>query len=508
MDLTVSPSGKKEKWLLAGMLIAAFLVMFILSALTPLVADDYAYSFSMSTGGRVDSFYEIGKSMAMHRQNLNGRYFSHVFAMFFLWQDKLFFDLANALMAAVLVLAVYRMIRLVDSSRALLFTSIWCMLLFCLIPVFGQVFLWLDGSCNYSWGLTWNCLFLYPFLAFWMDAPQRRSWLSAPFYLLVAFIAGAYNETTSLSFLCLAFLILLIRTLQKRKPDLFLILLFLAHFGGFLFLFLAPGTSNHVSTLSPAAVLGKLFARASALPTLLLAGIPAGVVLLAMLFVSLRKKPKTLMCLFLSMLALSVTVLGFLTRPREIGHSVFEAVSAVLSSSPWGLLLITALYFSVFAAALYRKADRRVLLLSAMLGLSAAAPCAALLFAPYIPMRQFITYSALLTFAAVLMLASLSPSENTRLVRVLYGLLLVLVALHAVCGFCDILAVKRVSDERLVLIQEAKQTEEQLALIPMWYPRTKYSAAYGLDDVKDYPQSWPNTTMRDYYGVSNIIGYP
>ena len=154
---------KKEYCLLSAMLLAAFLVMFCLTTLTPMVADDYDYSYSMSTGLRVDSLYEIRQTIRMHWKGLNGRFFSHIFAYYFLWQPKALFNFANALVAAVLVLFAYRSIRLVSPSRAFFYTVAWCMLVFCFIPVFGQVFLWLDGACNYSWGLAWNLIYLFLF---------------------------------------------------------------------------------------------------------------------------------------------------------------------------------------------------------------------------------------------------------------------------------------------------------------------------------------------------------
>lgn len=498
---------KKEYCLLSAMLLAAFLVMFCLTTLTPMVADDYDYSYSMSTGLRVDSLYEIRQTIRMHWKGLNGRFFSHIFAYYFLWQPKALFNFANALVAAVLVLFAYRSIRLASPSHAFFYTVTWCMLVFCFIPVFGQVFLWLDGACNYSWGLAWNLIYLFPFLSFWFDKRSRRHLLPELLLLADAFLAGSYNETISLSFLCLTFLILLVSALKKRGMDAVLILHFLFAFGGFLFLILAPGSSNHMSSLSAPALLKKVGAFLSVLPTAVRFGIPVLLVSFSVLLVCLRRRPKALFICSLSGILAGTLLLGYLTRPRGGVRSVLGILSKVSSSSVWGLLVLTALFLSLFVIALYRKIPGDTLLLAAMVFVSALLPLCALLLAPYIPMRQFCAYAALSSLADVLLLSVLVPDCSAKPLRFFSLFLICIFIVHFFCGCVDIIRVRQVSDVRTALLEEARHSEDGVARIPMWAPLTKYSAAYGLDDVKDHPIAWPNTTMRDYYGVTDVIGY-
>ena len=56
---------------------AVFVVAFLFSLWTPLIADDYNYAFGYSTSTRIGSLREIWISMAWHRKLLNPRVFSH-----------------------------------------------------------------------------------------------------------------------------------------------------------------------------------------------------------------------------------------------------------------------------------------------------------------------------------------------------------------------------------------------------------------------------------------------
>ena len=122
-------------------------------------------------------------------------------------------------------------------------------------------------------------------------------------------------------------------------------------------------------------------------------------------------------------------------------------------------------------------------------------------------MRQFCAYAALSSLADVLLLSALVPDCSAKPLRFFSLFLICIFIVHFFCGCVDIIRVRQVSDVRTALLEEARHSEDGVARIPMWAPLTKYSAAYGLDDVKDHPIAWPNTTMRDYYGVTDVIGY-
>ena len=76
---------------------AVFLAMLLMSSLTPMLADDYSYSFSYAVcGKRIQNLQDIIQSLAAHREKMNGRMFSHGLAMLFLILPKPVFNFFNA----------------------------------------------------------------------------------------------------------------------------------------------------------------------------------------------------------------------------------------------------------------------------------------------------------------------------------------------------------------------------------------------------------------------------
>ena len=193
-------------------------VMLLLNAHTPLMMDDYDYSFSWSTGERVSGLADVIASQAVHYRLWGGRSVVHALAQLFLSMDKRVFDAANALMYLLLLLELYALAR--PAGRR------WCWplllvahgALFCGVPFFGTVFLWLTGACNYLWG---TALALTPLLVLrsamegGFFSKGRRLILALP----VCFLAGWTNENTACGVLALVLVILLgLRVQKKRVP--------------------------------------------------------------------------------------------------------------------------------------------------------------------------------------------------------------------------------------------------------------------------------------------------
>ena len=72
-------------------LAAVFMVLLLCNVKTPMIADDFAYSFSFADGQRVDSLGDIFSSMAAHRLWMNGRVIAHFLVQLFLMLPPLVF---------------------------------------------------------------------------------------------------------------------------------------------------------------------------------------------------------------------------------------------------------------------------------------------------------------------------------------------------------------------------------------------------------------------------------
>lgn len=230
---------------LAAVLLCVFLAVLVMTSLTPMLADDFSYSFSYAEPGkRLASLGDVLRSLTAHRWTMNGRMVSHGLAMLFLMGPKLLFNLCNGLNAAALTLLVYAFLPREHRARALALLLLALGLVWLATPVFGQVYLWLDGSLNYGWAMSAMLFFVLPYYRAYTGGESRvPGWLFVP----LAFLAGAYSENASCAalFMALCFGLLTLRR-DRRLPGK-LLLGFASGCLGFLSLMTAPAESGRAA---------------------------------------------------------------------------------------------------------------------------------------------------------------------------------------------------------------------------------------------------------------------
>ena len=496
---------RRSKTFPALLCICTFVLMFLFSYMTPLVADDYSYSFSMSSGLRVDSMYELFQFMRMHYRDTNGRYLSHAFAIFFLMKNKLLFDVVNAFMATVFAFLIYQYATLASRKHAPAVTLFALSTIFCFLPVFGQVFLWLDGACNYSWALTFELIFLYPYVSAWLGRQDQRKLPVLLLFILEAAVAGSYSENAALAALCLSFLIIALLTLRDKKLPVRLLLSFLAACGGFLVLMLSPSVKgNKRGSLSITGLLTRLKPAVSAIPaTFLVTGAVAAAACILILIL-LRKKRNALFAFLSVCVSLGFIMALIFTAPAFEGLSLVWVLRTVISSSAWGMLTASYVFAMLLLIGIQRKIPAKVLLLALMMFAAAAASVAVFAFAAYLPARSGAVYIVLTMLASSFLLASFAEEKPCKALPAAASAAALLAAVCLVLAAADICNVYRISEYRLSLIAEAKKDGRVEADLPYLPAATKYSAPYGLDELKQAPRSWPNLTMAEYYGLESI----
>ena len=208
----ISAQGRRRAAFFAALLFL-FAGMWWLNAHTPLMMDDYDYSFSWATGEPLAGLVDVLASQAAHYRLWGGRSVVHAIAQLFLYVGKGAFNAANA---AVYVLLIVELLALSrgrgEGMRAWAALAVH-ILLMALTPFFGTVFLWLDGACNYLWG---TALGLLPLLiaksddegGFFARGGAWRAALGAA----LCFIAGWTNENTA----CGVFAALLLAMIAER----------------------------------------------------------------------------------------------------------------------------------------------------------------------------------------------------------------------------------------------------------------------------------------------------
>ncbi|MBE6612173.1 MAG: hypothetical protein E7632_06755 [Ruminococcaceae bacterium] len=220
---------------------ALVLFMLICNLLTPMLVDDFTYSFSFVDGSPIESAADIFPSIAAHAEKMNGRHTAHFFAQLFLLLPDFLFEIVNA---AIFTAGLCLMARICDRKLRL-----WMILLlfgfhWLFEPAFGEVNLWLDGACNYLWGYVICLLWLSPYFA----AIDRLR--PAPIGLRIAliplgFVAGGWNENASAASIFMAALLICAVLYVHRRVGFELILALVGAIGGFLTMALAPAESKN-----------------------------------------------------------------------------------------------------------------------------------------------------------------------------------------------------------------------------------------------------------------------
>lgn len=472
-----------------------WLAAFVLTSLTPLIADDYNYAFSWSYASRVDNLYLLIGSMAGHRRWTHGRVFAQGWVTLFMMWPKWAFSLANALVITLFFFALFRYFKKQNLQLALSATVTVAALLWVCMPVFGQVFLWLDGSCNYFWGSSLGWILLVQTLSI---QDRKRPWLVTVCLLPLAFAFGAWSEHISFAGLVILFLFLL-RSWRRTKH--FPVYIFSQLFTGclgYLFLMLAPSmlptvlksraqeaATEHMQTLSN--ILMKYW----------------WVILFAVILVLLtvcwlrskqgwREKLSAMAGILCLVIMLADICFAFFALQKGGVYNLF-------SSTPVGFLALQVVFFAGLQSAAHQADD--CLIADALIlwtgGLCALVPFA---LAMYIPARGFCAPVVFSSISASLLWASVPVRQPFR--RILCLSLAALTVFCFVLGTSDILTVYHASEEREKAIRRALETDGVLVAEP--YPvRSKYSAQYGLQDLAS-GESWPNDVEKEYYGLQEI----
>ena len=320
-------SRRANRVVLALVLTLIGMLMLLLNLHTPLMMDDYDYSFSWATGERLAGIADIAASQAAHYRLWGGRSVVHFLAQLFLYLGKPVFNLANTAMFLLLLLEMTMLAgkpgRVLDGRMPLIAHA----LLMLTVPFFGTVFLWLDGACNYLWG---TALALAPLVIVksereggFFDAGISHGWLAVP----VCFLAGWTNENTACGVLAAVLLLTLWDRLRGRKVRAWRWAALAAQALGVAVMLLAPGNFARAGEASRRGMAMELVYRFAVTTYCLLryAGIPA--LLTAAALLAARRKEISVrnewLCVLLGAVLLSAYAL---VGSPQISDRSFTAV--------------------------------------------------------------------------------------------------------------------------------------------------------------------------------------
>ena len=495
-------TGRKKN--INPVIIAFFAVIYtvtwLLTAMTPLVGDDFNYAFSWADDNRVDNFVLLVKSMSSHRFWTHGRVFAQGWVTLFMMWPKWLFSLANACVVTAFFAALHHYFRRVKAERPIECCMAVAAFYWICMPAFGQVFLWLDGACNYFWGAALSWILLETEFSF---TETKLKLLLAMLLLPFAFAVGAWSEHISFAFLVIQFLYIMSLLVQNRKLPKAETLMFFTSCAGYLFLMLAPSMLPSILRRRAMHAAGEHFHTIMQLlsekwwimPVLLLCGCIAWYILKKKQDKNMRWTSvfmmASLLCVLADVFCITIIIL------EQSGWS--SALFALASSTKVGFLTLMACYCSCLASAFRQKIDSCIIREAVVLGVGGISALLLFALAMYVPARGFCAPVVFIGIATVRLYAALQHKKSWTVVVALLSVFAVFLSV----GVFDIMLVNRASIERDKAITAALSSDGILIASP--YPeKTKYSAQYGIQDLTD-DGSWPNDVIAEYYGLKGIM---
>lgn len=430
-----------------GTLIITFLYMLFLNNNTPLIADDYVYTFIFGTSKTVMNISDIVTSQTSYYLTWGGRIVAETLTQLFMFWEKTAFNLANSICYIVFILAIYfNAVGKKISATLLLLVTI---LVWFFIPMFGQTVMWLTGSCNYLWCGTIILLAILPFRLF--EEQQTKTLKSIWFSIVMSplfFLSGVTNENTAggMILIMLMFCLLYFKRKIKLPPFLYTGLFF--SICGFLCMIFAPGNLLRVDNESAIAEV-----------TMMVGSNP------------------------------------FITRLSYFAYNLYALMPLIV--------LVTIAF--VF---LNREKEKKEIVIFWIFVLSAIAAMVVMLAPPKFPPRAMFGLASFLIIAVVFAFSQLRLSQKKIKEILLIPACFILLYYVMSLGYVgmDAITVNKHYETRIGIIKENKN--EVYIQVPAIIPLTSHNGMYGLKDVQIDPNHWVNRALADYYGVSNIILKP
>ena len=485
----------------AALLAAVFGIIFVLSLWTPLIADDFNYTFGYASNTRISSLRDIWASMAWHRKMLNGRVFSHGWLSLVLMYPRWVFAALNAAVAAFFTWTLEGFLRDQGCRHPVRATACVWMLLWICMPGFGQVFFWTAGACNYFWGVAFAWFIIWR--AKRAESGRTGLMIRTVLLLLPAFAAGAWSEHISFAMLTILFLLTVWDWVRDKRIPWAKACILLSGCAGYLYLMLAPGSKllRRLHDAGDPTEEGNLVRMIRVIPGgLRTVGLLAllAVVLMILLFRLLGTRRGGRVIAILGAALCCAGALPFAAEGwRENG------LCGMISSSAAGFFAAMGIYLAVLAGALRKQTEKDSILMSLILSFGGLCGVALFIFGEYFPIRGFCAPVAMLLPAAVLLTES---EERDSLSTGMKRKLVILAVCFALCfglGAADIYSVHTAALEREAAFLAAAAGDKRVTVSPYAF-RTKYSAQYGNPDLV-YDADWPNGVMADYYDVVRII---
>ena len=242
-----------------------FVLMLIQNFLTQFASDDWCYMFvyevpgnPTATSERVNSLFDIFRSMKNHWNLWNGRIVAHGLLQAVLATSypgifhKVIFNIVNSLIFVLMGIVIYMHASYKNKkASASVLVGIYAIMWF-FLPQYAATVLWASGAANYLWCSTILLLFLLPYRKYAFD-PERvmaDNLKNAILMGIFGLFAGCTNENSGGAVALICILLVIFCKKNKIKVPKWYLSGILGTIIGTIVLVLAPGNRQNSTPIT------------------------------------------------------------------------------------------------------------------------------------------------------------------------------------------------------------------------------------------------------------------
>ena len=423
-----------------------FIVICILNFKTPLLVDDFVYSFIYQTSDRLNNIYDVFISQKNHYFLWGGRNVAHFCVQFFLLFNKSLFNVVNSVVYVGFILLIYFCCNIGRRTNISLFIII-NLLIWTFIDVFGQTILWLTGSCNYMWGTTFIMLTILPYRIYLEKLQDKDNLLKIILLFFSGVISGWTNENAALAMIFIIIMFIVsYKFLCKIKVPKWSISGLVGSIIGYSIMMLSPGNYLRAKTY-PIECDNILLKYFNCFKTISINGINRlfiiALILVILLCISIYFNGKKLNA---NRITSIIFIIGSLI-------SMYSMIAApVFPARAW---FCVSIYFIVSVCSIYAELENNQLIKMTIV------PVLTISFIPF-----------LLSFKS---------------------------------AYSDISNTYNLYQERDQYILSQKNDHIYNITVNRIHPKTKYNPAFGLSDISKNKNDAVNKAIAKYYDLENIV---
>lgn len=436
---------KGKQWIFYFILFSSGCIMLIFNFLTPMLADDYSYTFSWYDRNTITNLSEAFLSIYAHYFSWGGRVITHFIATVFLLIGKPVFNVFNTVVYCWLAYIVYRYAAIhTKKGHCLIYLAVHLCLWF-VVPAFGQDFLWLIGACNYLWPSAFIFTFIWPYYQYAMTGKLPGSKVLIWFMPVLGLLAGWGNENTSGAGIFFVIILLFLIRKQEHKIPLWMFISLGTQIIGFILMVIAPG--NYIRLERGTEDIGFL--------------------------------------------------LTYGGRLSVCNQMIYDYMLPFLLAYIFLLVLLC-----------YQKIDVYKKWIAGLFGITALANNYVMLIVTEYPERAALGTVLFLTIGFLYCVSMLLNQDTLKWASAITCCLLAVFSIQYTYALMDIGYTYRVYNRRIASIIEQRDAGIMDIVTYRIEPKTKFNGLYGLEDLQGYTAHWLNGNTSNYFGINSIVAFP